>query len=147
MNVSCVYKVCLPEFLLAHGENVCHTLQGQICLPPPRSGQSYSIYCWWIQVSVYPIPLCLLPNSPWFRFTFVWIDIKYQDWESLIFHAVWCDKAHIMCVLGWKNRSSRVWPSLQLELKLWVPLEEAQVGFCFIQEALPILKNRSLLAN
>lgn len=147
MNVSCVYKVCLPEFLLAHGENACHTLQGQICLPPPWSGQSCSIYGQWIQVSVYPIPLCLVPNSPWFRFTFVWIDTKYQDGESLRFHAAWCDKAHTVCLLGRKKHGSGVWPSLELELKLWVPLEEAQVGFCFIQNALPIFKNRSLLAS
>jgi len=122
MSVSCVYKVCPPEFLLAHGENACHTLQGQICLPPPRSGQSCSIYRWRIRVSGYPTALCLVPSSPRFRFKFVWIDIKYQDWENVRFHAAWCDKAHIVCLLGRKTAAAAYGPVCSLNQRfqfLW----------------------------
>lgn len=101
-------------------------------------GHSHSISGPQIQVLVYPI-FSLVPNSPWFRFTFVWIDIKSQDIESLRFQAVWCDKGQVVCLL--------VWPHLQLGLKLWVPLQEAQVSFCLIQNTLLVFKNKSLLAN
>lgn len=38
-------------------------------------------------------------------------------------------------------------PSLLPELELWGPLEEAQISFCFIQDALKSIKNRFLLRN
>lgn len=72
-------------------------------------GHSHGISGPQIQVLVYPI-FSLVPNSPWFRFTFVWIDIKSQDVESLRFQAAWCDKGHVVCLL--------VWPHLQLGSKL-----------------------------